>query len=485
MSADSNDIIEPPQKEMEYIGKFGIQGTLLFLDHLLVAIGGWIYWLIIVSKISPFEVGQATAVYSLVTLISILTQLGLEYPILKRSSAHDDQILVTALIIELIITTAAVPIVPYIISSLFQQSFHGLSVKFTLIAVIILLLSSLSFVSRFALLGISDVKSVLIIDLIGTGIKFAVGYGLIWFLGFGALGMLLSFLLQNLVIMTATILVARRKRKFGYKVGDLKYITGIIKDGLINTPSKFSRTLILSLSVVLLGSYGITSSDIGIFYIALMISIVAIGSLASSMAYMVIPISTKLGTDLSSASSRISVSLIAPMIAAVISSPKFILSIIGTQYVPGEPILLVLSIAILPFSITMNFISKSNNLEMSTKLIAIGIAEILTFLIAFFLLVPDYGIIGAAFSTLIAFVSSCLLSLVWSGATSFRYAAASALAIIAGGTISHAIGLIINVHPPIAILISVAVSLAVVIMLKNTSVNELGQLAKGIITRIK
>jgi O-antigen/teichoic acid export membrane protein len=77
MSADSHDFIEP-QKEIEYIGKFGTQGTLLFLDHLLVAVGGWIYWLIIVSKISPFQVGQVTAVYSLVTLISILTQLGLE-----------------------------------------------------------------------------------------------------------------------------------------------------------------------------------------------------------------------------------------------------------------------------------------------------------------------------------------------------------------------------------------------------------------------
>jgi hypothetical protein len=237
----------------------------------------------------------------------------------------------------LIITTAAVTIVPYIISSLFQQSFHGLSVKFTLIAVIILLLSSLSFVSRFALLGISDVKSVLIIDLMGTGIKFTSGYILVW-LGFGALGMLLSFLLQSLVIVSASIFIARR-RKFGYRVGNLKYVVGIIRDGLINTPSKFSRTLILSLSVVLLGSFGISGSDIGIFYIALMISIVAIGSLASSMAYMVIPISSKLRTDLSSASSRISVSLNAPMIAAVISSPKFILSIIGTQYLPGETIL--------------------------------------------------------------------------------------------------------------------------------------------------
>jgi O-antigen/teichoic acid export membrane protein len=482
MCADSHDTVEA-QKEIESIGKIGAQGSLLFLDHLLVAVGGWVYWLVIVSRITPFQVGQVTAVYSLVTLISILTQLGLEYPLLKRSSTQHDQILMTAFIIELVITTATVPIVNYILSNLFQQSLHGgLSANFTLIALVILLLSSLSFVSRFALLGISDVKSVLIIDLVGTGIKFTSGYILVWS-GLGALGMLLSFLLQSLVIVSASIFVAR-KRKFGYKVGNLKYIVGIIRDGLINTPSKFSRTLILSLSVVLLGSFGISGSDIGIFYIALMISIVAVGSLASSMAYMVIPISSKLRTDLSSTSSRISVSLNAPMIAAVISSPKFILSIIGTQYLPGETILLVLSIAILPFSITMNFISKSNNLEMSTRLISIGLTEIVIFLVAFFLLVPHYGTLGAAFSTLAAFVSSCILSLIWSEARSIRYTAVSAVAITTGVTASHVIGLIINIHPVVAILISMGVSLSVVIILKNTSPNEIRQLAKRIVTRI-
>jgi O-antigen/teichoic acid export membrane protein len=484
MSADSHDTVEP-QKEIEHVGKFGAQGTLLFLDHLLVAIGGWIYWLIIVSKITPFEVGQVTAVYSLVTLISILTQLGLEYPILKRSSTQRDQILVTAFIIELVITMATVPIVPFVISDSFQQSLQGLSIKFNQIAVVILLLSSLSFVSRFALLGISDVKSVLIIDLMGTGIKFVSGYALVWLGELGALGMLLSFLLQNVVIVSATIFVTRysRRRKFGYRVGNINYIMGIIKDGIINIPSKFSRTLILSLSVVLLGSFGINSSDIGIFYIALMVSIVAVGSLASSIAYMVIPISTTLRMDLSSASSRISVSLSAPLIAAVISSPKFILSIIGTQYIPGETILLVLSIAILPFSVTMNFISKVNNLGMSAKLVSIGLIEIITFLITFFFLVPHYGALGAAFSTLTAFVSSCLLSLVWSEARSIRYIGASALAIVAGVIASHVIGLIINIHPVMAILTSIGASLTMVIMLKNTSPNEIAQLAKGIISR--
>jgi O-antigen/teichoic acid export membrane protein len=479
MSIDSHDVIEP-QKKIGSINKFGIQGTLLFLDQLLVAVGGWIYWLIIVSKVTSYEVGQATAVYSLVALVSTLTQLGFEYPLLKRSSTQRCQILVTVLVIELVVTLASVPLVSYVINNLFPESLQGLF-RFTWIAIGILILSSLGFVSRFALLAVPDVKSVLIIDVTGTGIKFVAGYILVS-MGFGALGMLFSFLLQILFITGATLVVARR-RTFGFKLGNMKYVREIIRDGLVNTPSKISKVFILSLSVVLLTSFGISSSEIGIFYVALMISIVATGGLASSMAYMVIPASAISRCDLSSSSTRISVSLTAPLVAALISSPKFVLSIIGTQYMSAETILLVLSICILPSSITMNAISKFNNLGNSRKLIFIGSTEILTFLVSFFLLVPRYGTLGAAFSTLIAFVSSSTLSMIWSERNSLRNIATSAIAIIAGVVSGYMIGSIVVVHPIEVFLTSIGVTLIVVFGLKNTSPNEIRQLVKAMINR--
>jgi O-antigen/teichoic acid export membrane protein len=479
MSIDSHDVIEP-QKKIGSITKFGIQGTLLFLDQLLVAVGGWLYWLIIVSKITSYEVGQATAVYSLVVLVSTLTQLGFEYPLLKRSSTQRCQILITVLVIELIITLASVPVVYYVINNLFPESLQGLF-RFTWIAIGILILSSLGFVSRFALLAVPDVKSVLIIDVTATGIKFVAGYILVS-MGFGALGMLFSFLLQILLITCATLVVARR-RTFGFKLGNMKYIREIIRDGLVNTPSKFSRIFILSLSVVLLTSFGISSSEIGIFYVALMISIVATCGLASSMAYMVIPASAISRSDLSSSSMKISVSLTAPLVAALIGSPKFILSIIGTQYISAETILLVLSICILPSSITMNAISKFNNLDNPRKLISIGSIEILTFLMSFFLLVPRYGTLGAAFSILIAFVSSSALSLIWSERASIRYIATSAISIIAGVISGYVIGLIVVVYPIEIFITSIGVTLIVIFALKNTSPNEIRQLVKGMINR--
>ena len=104
--------------------------------------------------------------------------------------------------------------------------------------------------------------------------------------------------------------------------------------------------VIVNLSVVLLASVGVNQGDIGIFYIALMISIV-VGSFALSMAFMVIPAFSASKKDLSTDSLRISLSIITPVITAMLVAPNLILSLINSRYEVGAPLLLVLAIGIL------------------------------------------------------------------------------------------------------------------------------------------
>ena len=121
---------------------------------------------------------------------------------------------------------------------------------------------------------------------------------------------------------------------------------------------------------------------------------------------------------------------------------------------------------------------------MTARLISIGLVEVVAFLITFVLLVPHYGALGAAFSTLTAFVSSSLLSLAWSERRTIRYVGVSAMAIIIGIIVSHIIDLATSIHPVGTILISMVISLSIVIILKNISTNEINQVAKGIIAKI-
>src|SRR2546422_11577139 len=80
------DTNNPANAATPSANKFAGSGILLFTDQLIVAAGGWVYWLMISKFATTSEIGHATALYSLVLIINTVIQLGLEYPLLKRSS---------------------------------------------------------------------------------------------------------------------------------------------------------------------------------------------------------------------------------------------------------------------------------------------------------------------------------------------------------------------------------------------------------------
>jgi len=452
--------------------RFVGQGILFFTDQIVVSVTNWLYWIIVSRLASTSEIGQATSVYSLLLLISTVSQIGLEYPLLKKASLPRSQILGTALAIELILTSGSIAVVVFLANT---DMYHASLGQYVLVAVALLVLSPISFVGRFALLGISNARSVLAFDVAATIAKFLTAYILLS-IGFGAFGILFSYMIASL--MTAITMIFAAGRRLSLRmIRDKRRIIEILKEGLSNAPSKLSRTLIITLSVILLAAYGISDSDIGIFYIALMISIVGAG-LASSMSFTVIPASSESKTDLSSGSLRIGLSLTAPLIAALIVAPANILAIIGMEYATAHTILLVLSMAILPTAVVMNAISKFNNSDEQRKIIAIGVIQIAVFMTSFMILVPYYSSLGAAYSILITFSASAAFSVYWFKRFERRCVAATLVAVIIGSATGYTISLVID-YSFIIIFSSVVVTLVVVFALRNTSTSEIGQLIKS------
>jgi O-antigen/teichoic acid export membrane protein len=462
------------------VNNFVGQGALLFIDQILIAATNWIFWLIISKFTYVSEIGQATVIYSLVLLFSTLSQLGLEYPLLKKSQSQRSSILISALAIETIITIILIPILYYIGSS---NAYHSFASGYFWITMSLLALTSIGFVARFALLGISDAKNILIWDVIGTASKFILGLVLVS-IGLGAFGILLSFLLYSAVITTATL--ALSLKKFGitrhYDVPwNLKGFFQVIREALVNTPAKFSRIVILSLSVVLLGFFGTSDSEIGIFYMAMMISIV-IASLASSISYTVIPASSVAKSDLTDSSLRIGLSFTSPLITALAVAPVFILSILGPEYMSGGSALFMLSIGILPSIIVMNSISKFNNSNESRKIVVTGSIQVAAFLILFMIFVPIYGIFGAAVSIFVAYLASAIPPLIWSNQPARRFVLNSTVATFSGILLGYGIlwGTNSTVHPIIAIFASVILTIITTLLLKNTTPREIREILKSI-----
>jgi O-antigen/teichoic acid export membrane protein len=451
--------------------RFVSQTMLLFLDQILVAITNWLYWLIISRFTITSEIGQATSVYSLVLLFSSLAQVGLEYPLLKKSSLHRSQVLGTALTIELILLPG---LIAALILLAYTNMYHGSLSELLWVAVVLLALSPISFIARFALLGISNARTVLIFDVLSTSAKFLVAYILLS-MGLGAFGILFSFVMASLVAAVGMLAIVRLQLPVKL-VRDRGYIIEVLKEGLSNAPSKLSRILITTLSVILLASFGISDSDIGIFYIALMLSVVG-GSLAASMSFTVIPASTESKLDLSSGSLRLGLSLTAPVVAAFLVAPKDILNIIGPEYGSADIVLLVLSIGILPTAIAMNAISKFNNLGHERKIIAIGVIQVAGFLISFFIMVPHYGDLGAAYSILISSIASAVFAVPLFERAERRYIANSVIAVIIGSTTGYVINFMFQ-YNLLTIISSVIATSVVLLSLRNISVSELRQLIR-------
>jgi O-antigen/teichoic acid export membrane protein len=378
--------------------------------------------------------------------------------------------------LESLITAASIPVLLYFLGNLYQGSLYALS----WIAIGIVIFSSLRYILRYALLGISDARSVLVVNSMGAALQLLSGYVLVS-IGFGAAGILFSFLLNVLFITGLSFLIARKS--FQLCLGDLKYVKGIIRDALTNTPTPLAKTVIYSLSVVLLASFGVSQNEIGIFYIALMLSLVA-GGFAANIAFMVIPASFASKTDMSSDSIRIGLSLTAPLIVTLMVAPNSILSLIGPEYVSAGEVLVVLAAAIFPHTIVLNTISKFNNLGKPRQIIVIGSIHVIVFLATFVLLVPSYGTLGAAFSILIASIASAVASIIWSDRGLVqRYIFTSLVSIVSGLAAGYAVRFIFgsSVHPFILVLFSVSVVAIVIFGLRNTSPKEILLMARGLL----
>jgi O-antigen/teichoic acid export membrane protein len=435
---------------------------LLFLDQFLIGVGGWVYWLAIPRFTTAAQIGEATTVYSLTIVITTLIQLGFEYPLLKHAQDDRSRIFGTALGIELAITIATVPLILYLMIG------YGFTMDLVWLALGLIIVGPLGFVSRFALLGMSNARTVLLYDILGIMVKFATGIILVG-AGYGAVGILSSFVLGTAITSIGTLLYSTKH--FNFRFGNALFAKDVLRDSVINIPSKLSRMFVLSMSVLLLASFGISKAETGIFYVAVMISI-AVAGFASSMAFMAIPASSKSKIDFSAGSLRLGLSYTAPVVVVLIVAPSAVLSIIGSEYVAASTTLVILSAGVLPSVVVSNLVSKLNTAKKYRQLMAIGTTQLATFVILFFILVPSLGPEGASYSITISFVIAALIGFVWLDKTSRKHVLVAVLSIACSSLAAILVQNALNLHAIATIVVGVIICLSILFKLGNTSVRE-------------
>lgn len=218
------------------VDKFAVPGSLLTIDLLVLSFINWIYWIFISKLVTPGEVGQATAVNSFAFLASTIILLGFEYTLVKKASLDPSRILGMALLIQLSLILVSTPILIYLIDLLYGGTLNQLS----WIAIGLVFFFSMRYTIRFTLLGVSNARSILILNSVGATLQLTTGYIMI-LAGLGAFGILLSILLNVMFVTCSTFVIARRS--FDLSVGDLRYTREILSDALVNAPAVYQRQL--------------------------------------------------------------------------------------------------------------------------------------------------------------------------------------------------------------------------------------------------
>jgi O-antigen/teichoic acid export membrane protein len=253
----------------------------------------------------------------------------------------------------------------------------------------------------------------------------------------------------------------------------------VLRESLMNVPSKLSRMFVLSISVLLLASFGISKAETGIFYVAVMISI-AVAGFASSMAFMSIPASSKSKTDLSSGSLRLGLSYTAPVIVALIIAPGAILSIIGSEYVAASTTLVILSTGIVPSVVVSNLVSKLNTSKKYKELLIIGSVHLGIFMLLFLTLVPSLGSDGASYSITASFVAASLLAIVWLDSSSRKHLMVTVLSISTASIVGVISQYVLQLPSIASIAVAVLICLSILFKLGNTSVRETRHLIQAL-----
>jgi O-antigen/teichoic acid export membrane protein len=297
--------------------------------------------------------------------------------------------------------------------------------------------------------------------------------------GFGASGILFAFLINVTIVSLSTFVIVLKEMQFKLNFNGFRVV---IKDGLINTPSKLSRVFVFSLSVILLAVFGVDVSQIGIFYMALTISLVA-GGFATNIALMAIPASIRSERDFASSALRIGLSFTIPLIMILITQSYAILGFIGNSYTVASIDLVILGLSILPSSITIIAISEFNLKNQYKKILFIGLVEIIIFIVTFSILVPNLNILGASLATLIAFVASAIISIIWIKRSSLRYILTSLISLASGIIIWQTLSFITGnglMSTIINLIIVVLASTALVFYLNKITIREVISMIRSV-----
>jgi O-antigen/teichoic acid export membrane protein len=406
--------------------KIGRGAAYIYIETIASLISGYAFW-IVMSKISPTDIiGISSAVVSLAGIFTVVSTIGVPSGILRFLGKSFGEQNMDAVIVffkaSLLMVCLGTIGCAIIILLLRDWMYTVFPIDFSLLIVAIVIISSSVIAQFFRSVLVSSLKTKSLpgILLISSIAKIILGVALV-LLGTGALGLtigyasyqILTSILLGIIIAKSTFVSVKNQDKSEPHPGvNYRKATRSVFDASVVYWIPFLITTVGSQlgPLVVLGYEG--SSQAGIYFIALTI-VVGITNVMYSLFTIAIPALSAMKDGrkrLSWQAIRLSAIIVLPFSYALIFFSDEILQLLGQDYSNGALSLQILLISLLPTTVIYGIHSLSYAYGNYRQVLAIGLATSIPRTVLYFVLVPEYGGIGAAVGYTVGAITGLFLS---------------------------------------------------------------------------
>lgn len=406
-----------------------VAGTWVAVSGIVVSFVGIVFWLA-ANRIAGSEaVGYATTVISAASFVAFISRVGLPTAVLREAPLKGGAAATSALLVGTMVTLAAAVST----SGLFSRLFSREIARYAWLIVVLSVLTTAGDIALATLLGVKAERTYFAVVVAAQATRLGLGLGLAT-IGLGAYGLILGILLAAVVQFAGSILPLITT---GFLESPSRVaLRGVLYTGLSNYSLTLSTGLIPSISTLLVAASTGSPVDTGVFYISLMM-VNAVTLLPLGISKVGIPRMVE-GQGGFSDAARLSLGLTMILATILLVAPGPVLSLAGVDE-PGAPNILRLLAPAAVLSAGVQLSSSILNARARFRtLIMMGVARLVTLILATVLLAPELGAAGLALAYTVSTALAQLVSKEWSlsrlvvGALSVQGLAVAPLLMVAG-----------------------------------------------------
>jgi len=401
------------------MSKAGRNAFYLYVQSIIAAGAGYVFWLIVSRLTDPEAIGLASTTLAISSIGASIASLGLPSSVrrfLGKAVVEDNLFQVKNYVNTslLIATLAGVGISgTLLVLGGFLNQIIKIPFEFIIIAVVTLVMSALTSILTGTFVAILRTRTLLLAQVLASTLRIVVGVILV-ILGLGALGVAIGnsfvsivlFIVLGLLI-SAHLRIIRRPNTIEMK----KAARELMEAGSVNWVPNVIYMLGTQLGIIVVfGAYG--AFEAGVYFIALAILSI-ITSIYSSIMGVAFPVLSGMTDGRRMAvwrATRLSLVFCMPLTLAALTFPEAILGIFGEGYAVADFTLSVLLFSMLPLIISTGVYTLVYAYGNYRQVLAIGLAGNVPSVVLYFFLTPSLGGLGASYAYLAGAISGAIVS---------------------------------------------------------------------------